>query len=1111
MSNEEYKIISMDEHVKSRSGMYIGQISLITDNEYVYDNKTDKFVIDEIKYSPGAFKLFDEIISNAYDNIFKQTNMTTIKIIYTKQFISIYNDGCQIPIKKYGGNDKTYSNKYIPEIIFSCFHSSSNYDDSKKRISSGLNGLGAKLCNAFSDYFKIHIQTFGNSYEQEWSDKMKNISNPIIKKVNTELNDIIVTYKMSKTDFGNEYYDLEKKIIKKCFDIIGCSFISGKKIKLYYNNKLLPINNSIDYINKYITNSKTYHKLINNKFELIVAKNDGNLKSIYFVNSIQVRGKYLENIANQIYDHFINEVIDNEKKANYKIRLRNFIKKTLFIFINLLVENAEFKGQTKDELSIDPNTHGCDTKINNATLKQITEIINITDEIKEFICNIDKKLIISSDKKNVNSKTTIIKCDNAVKAGTKESYKCSLIVTEGDSAKTLADMIVSYIKDGRLYFGTFPLRGKLLNTLNASNNEILNNKEIAELKQIIGLVHGVDYSDINEFNKLKYGSIIIMTDQDVDGIHIKGLIINFIHSQWPQLLKINGFIKCFVTPLVITTNKTNNSKNYFYCETDYNDWKNKCTNINKWSIKYYKGLATSGKNEAEYYHKNLEMLIKYYYSNLNMEEIKKLFNLGFNKNLSDERKLWLNNYVRSAIIDYKQKSITYEDYINKELKHFSQSDVSRSIVNIMDGLKISQRKILYCAFLRKLTNEIKVSQFAGYVSENSSYHHGEESLNLAIILLGYNFVGSNNINLLETSGQLGTRTGSIKGFGKNHGSPRYIYTKLHPITRKIFIEIDDHILEYLDDDGFKIEPRYYLPIIPMCLVNGSIGIGTGWSTNIPKYNVFDIINIMNYIIKNKRCPDTEPIPYYRNWNGKIESVISENGFIRYFSIGKFNVDPKNNIIYITELPVMETTYNFKKHLNKLIINGTIKKFENLSKENDESINFAVYPISYIDDIISTFKLKKPIKYNIVVIDTNDKIITYKKITYLIMDFINRRLGYYQLRKTYLLKKINLELKILLNKKRFITEIMDEKLIIKKKSEQIIDALLTDSKYDKINDTYNYLLNMSIRSFSLDKINELQKKITELENENKKYTKYTIYDFYENDINNLLDELKTYNH
>ena len=215
-----------------------------------------------------------------------------------------------------------------------------------------------------------------------------------------------------------------------------------------------------------------------------------------------------------------------------------------------------------------------------------------------------------------------------------------------------------------------------------------------------------------------------------------------------------------------------------------------------------------------------------------------------------------------------------------------------------------------CSTLEKknLTAEIKVAQFSGYTSKESGYHHGEASLNAAIVGMAQNFVGSNNINLLLPNGQFGTR---LQG-GKDSASERYIFTQLNKITRSIFPASDDNILNYLNDDGLSVEPVFYAPIIPMVLINGSKGIGTGFSTDIMCFNPLQIIQYL----KNKLLSieeDMEFIPYYEGFQGLITKISDDKFLIKgvYEKLG-------NDKIRVTELPVGYWTEDFKELLEEII-------------------------------------------------------------------------------------------------------------------------------------------------------------------------------------------------
>ena len=354
------------------------------------------------------------------------------------------------------------------------------------------------------------------------------------------------------------------------------------------------------------------------------------------------------------------------------------------------------------------------------------------------------------------------------------------------------------------------------------------------IKKILGLVSNKKYVNVDEIKKtLRYGKILIMTDQDLDGSHIKGLCINLFHTLWEDLLKTNSFIGYVNTP-IIKARKGQQTLS-FYNDSEYKVWKNNNNNGKGWKIKYYKGLGTSTSKEfKEYFKEKKEVMFEY------TTECSDSVDKVFNKSRADDRKTWLENYEKGNVLNVDDSTIRIQDFIDKEMIHYSKYDCERSLPHAIDGLKISLRKILYAAFKRKLYSEIKVAQFSGYVSEHSGYHHGEMSLQKAIVGMAQEFVGSNNINLLLPNGQFGSR---LKG-GKDSASERYIYTLLNSITEKIFRPEDMPVLNYLDDDGFSVEPEFYKPIIPFVLINGGKGIGTGFAYDSVSYNPLDIISYL---------------------------------------------------------------------------------------------------------------------------------------------------------------------------------------------------------------------------------------------------------------------------
>ena len=293
--------------------------------------------------------------------------------------------------------------------------------------------------------------------------------------------------------------------------------------------------------------------------------------------------------------------------------------------------------------------------------------------------------------------------------------------------------------------------------------------------------------------------------------------------------------------------------------------------------------------------------------------------LAFNKHKADDRKDWLRQYNREEIIDSKETETSYESFVNKDLIHFSIYDVERSIPNLMDGLKTSQRKILFSCFKRNLVREIRVAQLSGYVSENAAYHHGEESLNQAIIGMAQDYVSSNNINLLQPNGQFGTR---LQG-GKDSASPRYIHTCLSPWTNNVYSRDDQPVLDYLDDDGTPVEPTYYAPVVPMVLINGCQGIGTGFSTTVPCFHPLHVADLIEAKINGMDTVYTEKLdtltPWYRGFRGRIIPLGSKP-YKQFMTFGVYRL-VNYKTIQIDELPIGMWTEDYKEFLETLLFDA----------------------------------------------------------------------------------------------------------------------------------------------------------------------------------------------
>jgi DNA topoisomerase-2 len=1079
------------EHILDNPDTYIGSVEIIESNQFIFSmNEESKYIIKEkqIQYVPALFKLFDEGIVNCRDHAIRMEKaigdkvensipVSYIDVIIQENSITMLNDGNGIDVAIHPD-----TNIWIPEMIFGHLRTSTNYDKTEKKIVGGKNGFGFKLVLIWSTYGSVetvdHVR--GLKYVQEFKNNLNIISPPKITKCKGKPYTKI-TFHPDYTRLGLEGLteDMIALFRKRVYDIAA---VTDKKLKVRYNSQCIPVNNFLQYIDLYIGSkdvSPRAYEQGGERWEYAVALSSTHeFIQVSFVNGIHTSkgGKHVEYILNQITRKLAEFI---EKKKKIKVNMPS-IKEQIILFIRCDVENPAFDSQTKDYMNTPSSKFGSSCVVSDKFIEKIAKM-----GIMEAACALTEIKVNKAVKKLDGQKTKTIrgipKLVDANWAGTEKSNQTIIIFCEGDSAK--AGIVSGLSSEDRNTIGVYPMKGKIMNVRGETNTRISENKEISDIKKILGLEMNREYKTIEDVYKhLRYSKVMFMCDADLDGNHIKGLGINLFQSVWPSLIQIPGFISFMSTPILKARKGTQELA--FYNEGEYQKWKTEEV-VKNWKIKYYKGLGTStGKEFREYFKE--KKIVGFEYS----EQSDDLIDMIFNKKRADDRKGWLREYDRSLYLDTTHSTIPYEEFINKELIHFSKYDCDRSIPNLMDGLKISLRKILFSAFKKKLTTEIKVAQFSGYISENSCYHHGEASLNAAIIGMAQNFVGSNNINLFMPNGQMGTR---LMG-GQDAASERYIYTQLTRITRCIFPEKDDPILQYLNDDGTQVEPIYYGPIIPMVLVNGSKGIGTGFSTHILSYYPKDIIQYLKNKLMGEETVITF-IPYYDGFTGEITPLKEGQFMIR----GNYEIISLDKI-RITELPVGVWTNDYKEFLESLTettdtktgkkVPPVIKDYDDMSK--DTTIDFIITLqkgkleelSSTPDGIYKQFKLISTVSTtNMHLFDADDKLKKYNTIPEIIDDYYVKRLEMYQIRKDYLINEIQQELILLNNKAKYIQENLDGTIDLRKKKREEVNKMLIDKGYNMVNEDedYKYLTRMPMDSVTEENVKKL---IDEQEKKNK---------------------------
>ena len=1093
MLSNKYQQKSDRDHILDNPDTYIGSVEHVDSHMWIYDDAGNKIIEKNINYIPGLFKLFDEGIVNCRDHVIRMTtlvennNPNSLPVTYIDinieedGTITMTNDGNGIDVAKH-----PEYNIWIPELIFGHLRTSTNYDKNEKKIVGGKNGFGFKLVLIWSSSGSVetidHVR--GLKYTQSFNNNLDVICEPkVVKCKSKPYTKITFKPDYQRLGIANLTPDMIALLKKRVYDI---SAVTDKSIKVKYNNNIIPVKNFQQYIDLYIGDkdvSKRVYEEGNARWEYAVALSPSQeFIQVSFVNGIHTGkgGKHVEYILNQL-TRKLGEFIEKKKKVKVN---PNSIKEQIMLFIRCDIENPAFDSQTKDFMNTPMGKFGSACTISDKFVEKVAKmgVMDAACAITEIKENKTAKKSDGSKTKNIRG---IPKLIDANWAGTDKSHLCSIIFCEGDSAK--AGIVSGLSSEDRNTIGVYPLKGKVMNVRGELAKKISENKEIIEIKKILGLEIGKEYNTMDDVNSnLRYSNILYLTDQDLDGSHIKGLCINLFQSEWTSLTRIPGFISFMNTPILKAKRTT--QELMFYNDGEYEQWKTLNNDGKGWKVKYYKGLGTSTGKEFKEYFQN-KMIVNFTYNGQASDDA---IDMVFNKKRADDRKDWLEKYDRGSYLNTGNLSVSYEDFINKEFIHFSKYDCDRSIPNLMDGLKISLRKILYAAFKKNLTTEIKVAQFSGYVSEHSCYHHGEASLNQAIVGMAQNFVGSNNINLLVPSGQFGTRMNA----GKDSASERYIFTQLTKITRILFPITDDAILKYLNDDGFPVEPTFYAPIIPMVLVNGSKGIGTGFSTDIMCFNPLVIINYLKQKLTtgcDEALQDFEFIPYYEGFKGTTTKITESKFLFRgiYENVGQ-------DKIRVTELPVGHWTQDFKEHLESLTEvvvdkNGKksqpiIKDYDDMSKDTsvDFTITFQKDKLAELEAHIGENNIngvEKLLKLcntsstsNMHLFNHEDKLKKYNNVVEIIEDYYVVRLELYNSRKQNMIRALEKELVILSNKSKYIQEILNDTIDLRKKKKEQVMNMLQQKGYDIIDDDveYKYLVKMSMDSVTDENVVKINK-------------------------------------
>jgi len=440
------------------------------------------------------------------------------------------------------------------------------------------------------------------------------------------------------------------------------------------------------------------------------------------------------------------------------------------------------------------------------------------------------------------------------------------------------------------------------------------------------------------------------------------------------------------------------------------------------------------------------------------------------------------------------------EFFDTQYIDYAVYDSYRSIGNLIDGCKPSARKIINSIRKRKGNNKEKVSIFVSDCSRENEYLHGSVSLEGVVVGLAQDFAGANNINLLLPEGSFGSRT------IQEAAASRYIFTKKNPILDKIVIDSDSAVLIEQEFEGTKIEPKFYVPIIPMILVNGSEGIGNGFAQKIFSRDPIQIIDLISKKISTGKSPTNIQL-YFKNFRGKCNRIENNSWEI----LGNFERTNQTTIT-VTELPIGYDLEKYISILNKLEEDKVISDYTDKSEENDFLFEIKVQrEFSKKDDrwILEKLKLIRRVTENFTCIGERNEIAEFTNEIDIFNAFYDIRYSYYQKRKDWLIEKIKADLLLLGAKFYFVKLILEDQIKVFKQSKVFIEEQVRSRKefpFDKL-DSISFLLSMPIHSFTSETFNELKEDIDKKKKELKEVTAKSIEETWQEELEQLKKQLK----
>ena len=1145
MSRKNYKALNNLQHFLIRPTMWIDSVERQPRKAFVFDFQEKKCKLTTIHVPYGLERIFIELVSNACDNLNSSRrdgycDNQFIQVEMDRHVISVTSGGFPIPIEmsEYGC--------YIPEFCFGRFLSGSNFEENRE--DGGAHGIGCKATNASSNFFEVYVQDHIRrlQYCQRWYNQMSVVEPPQITPYQGSVSTVRITYQVNFQFFG---YDPAQGYPDEAFALYARNLLDGSftsRAPVKFNGESYLYNSIKSYASLFfdvdsstslpvtfyqwpvgtsiVRNEDGTEQSMNNllpEVEIIAVSAINKGTTIGLANSIfnQEGGVHVNAALTALTSRLLDAINNTSKgkdqaekkpedKTGPKVTKED-IRKNIGLIVSVRVNSPQWNGQCKTKLQGPRPTISipADSPIFNQIKKW---------DLCSYLKNLLKmKLVRKMIAGNKNQKLTE---RNARLAGTKSSEQCVLIICEGKSALNYCTCYIGNMNNGRDWFGVCPLKGKPKNVYDCEIDNLTKNDELALICRMLGAEPDLDYTIDANRRKLRYGKVVFMTDADIDGRHIKGLLIVLFRYFYPSLFEA-GIIIDYLTP-VLKAVKSNESL-LFYNEEMYRQWIVYLgeEEVKKWDIIYYKGLGSSEENDVAEHIRNPHWLTM-----IADQQADNYLKMMFDKNQPSARRDFYLGYkpeLRPGPIINGYQDISH--FVLTDMFDYTLANINRHLCSF-DGLNETSRKIIFTALKYKWpasrgasrpTKFEKIAVFSPKVISKTMYKHGE-SIHDVVIRLARIFVGcGNNIPYLLKNGMFG----SIDRGGKDAANYRYLSVQFNRwFAKSIFRDDDEIILKYQHCEGKQIEPYVYYPILPPCLINSMECIGTGWKSHIPTYHPLELAyHIMR---RNQGVPMEqagELIPWFRGFPGKIKLekktktkgtktnvnlfgsdmviknyVTTERHRIEihgsYKITGGDIMSPYN--VLVEYLPVGVWNFDYVKRLKEMKEKNIIQDYTDRSSDKSSSFVIQGYTNKSADGLHQMPSLEDLglIRHqslnNLYLIDEQSRPVRFETIEQLVDGFISWRLPFYQKRLDEQIRLKFIKIEELDQRARFIQAVLDGELVIVRGNRTARSAVEMEYDCDRLGLNKMLLDKVVPKEFSQERVLELlatkQKILDEIE-------------------------------